>query len=101
MVASMRMPAPRPVASILMAVEGALDMARNASARISAALLTSRPVRPRPATTASGVEPVAWYSSRMRDRMPCSAGVRFQVQAVRRAARNKQKAMAAVKSRLA
>ena len=46
MVASIRRPTPRPVARILMAVAGALDMARNANPRIKAALVTSRPEAP-------------------------------------------------------
>lgn len=70
--ASRRIPAPRAVASILMAVSGVADRARKARKRISAALVTSRPVRPMPRTTAWSVEPVASYSSRMRDRMNTS-----------------------------
>jgi hypothetical protein len=46
--ASIRMPAARPVASIFRNDSGAVDIARNASVRISAALVTSRPVRPMP-----------------------------------------------------
>src|SRR3712207_8243740 len=37
--------------------------------RSSAALVTSRPVRPMPCTTAVEVDPVASYSSRIRERM--------------------------------
>ena len=40
--------------------------------RIRAADVTSRPVRPRPVTTACAVEPVVSYSSRMRARMNTS-----------------------------
>ena len=40
--------------------------------RISAALVTSRPVRPMPWITAVSVEPVRSYSSRMRERMKTS-----------------------------
>lgn len=70
--ASRRMPAPSPVARILTSVTGALDMATKARQRIVAALVTSRPVRAMPATTAPSVDPVASYSSRMRERMNTS-----------------------------
>ena len=43
---------PSAVAKTLMSVPGDDDSARNARNRISAAPVTSRPVRPRPATTA-------------------------------------------------
>jgi hypothetical protein len=39
---------------------------------MSAADVTSRPVRPEPVTTAADVEPVASYSSRIRARMKTS-----------------------------
>ena len=51
---------------------GAVDMDRNDSTRISAAQVTSRPVRPSPSITARLVEPVASYCSRIRDRMKTS-----------------------------
>ena len=66
-VASSRMPAASPVASTLTSVSGPEASETNARNRISAALVTSRPVRPMPRTTAVSVEPVASYSSRMRD----------------------------------
>ena len=67
-VASRMIPAPRPVAIILTCVEGAAAIATKARKRIGAALVTSRPVRPIPRMTASSVEPVRSYSSRMRAR---------------------------------
>ncbi len=66
-VASSRMPAARPVASTLISVSGPDASDTNARNRISAALVTRRPVRPMPRITAVSVEPVASYSSRMRD----------------------------------
>ena len=66
------MPAPRPVANILTLVSGPEAIDANDRKRISAALVTSRPVRPMPRTTAVSVEPVASYSSRMRARMKTS-----------------------------
>src|SRR5579875_991271 len=56
--ASTRMPAPRPVARIFRSVIDEVDMDRNDSIRIAAALVTSRPVRPRPSTTAWRADPV-------------------------------------------
>src|SRR6266568_491463 len=53
-------------------VPGALASEANARNRISAALVTSRPVRPIPTVIASVVEPVRSYSSRMRARMNTS-----------------------------
>jgi len=72
MVASMRMPTPRAVPRTLMSVPGADARAAKANNRMSAAEVTSRPVRPRPVTTAAAVDPVASYSSRMRARMNTS-----------------------------
>lgn len=72
MVASIRMPAPSPVASTLMSVSGPVDIATNDKNKISAALVTSRPVRPMPCTTAVSVLPVASYASRIRARMNTS-----------------------------
>jgi hypothetical protein len=71
-VASSRMPNPSPVAITFMSVTGADASATNARNKISAALVTSRPVRAMPWTTARSVEPVASYSSRMRARMNTS-----------------------------
>ena len=56
MVASSRMPKPRPVASVLRSVPGPDASAANARNKISAALVTSRPVRPTPSMTAASVE---------------------------------------------
>jgi hypothetical protein len=67
MVASSRMPAPRAVAMILTSSSGTAAREAKARNRISAALVTSRPTRPSPSTTAVPVEPVASYSSRMRE----------------------------------
>jgi hypothetical protein len=66
------MPAPSAVANTLMSVFG--PEAREAKARnkMSAALVTSLPVRPRPSVTAWRVEPVRSYSSRIRARMNTS-----------------------------
>ena len=50
--ASSRIPAARAVAKILMSVPGLALSATKARPRISAALVTSRPVRPMPSTTA-------------------------------------------------
>ena len=50
-------PAASAVANTLTSVSGADDIATNARNRISAALVTSRPVRPTPRTTAASVEP--------------------------------------------
>jgi hypothetical protein len=44
-------------------------MAAKASPRISAALVTRRPVRPMPSTTAVSVDPVRSNASRIRLRM--------------------------------
>ena len=71
-VASSRMPAARPVASTLTSVSGPAAIEVKARNRISAALVTSRPVRPSPTTTELLVSPVRSYSSRMRDRMNTS-----------------------------
>ena len=71
-VASSRMPAASPVARIFVSVPGpeAIDM--NARNRISAALVTRRPVRPMPAMTAGWCRWPSSYSSRMRARMNTS-----------------------------
>ena len=61
-VASSRMPAASPVAMTLMSVPGLEASETNARNRMIAALVTRRPVRPIPPTTASWVEPVASYS---------------------------------------
>jgi hypothetical protein len=58
MVASRRIPAASAVAAILISVPGLALSATNARPRISAALVTRRPVRPMPSTTAVWVEPV-------------------------------------------
>jgi hypothetical protein len=55
-----------------MSVSSAEASEANARNKISAALVTSRPVRPSPVTTAPCVEPVRSYSSRIRDRMNTS-----------------------------
>ena len=47
-------------------------MARAVADKMSAALVTSLPVRPRPSVTAWRVEPVRSYSSRIRARMNTS-----------------------------
>ena len=65
-VASIRIPPPSAVAKIFASVPGLLLKATNARPRISAALVTRRPVRPMPSTTAVSVEPVRSYASRMR-----------------------------------
>ena len=57
-VASIRMPAARPVAAIFVSVSGADAIDVKARNKISAAQVTRRPVRPIPRTTASSVEPV-------------------------------------------
>jgi hypothetical protein len=54
------------VAKILASVPGWALNATNASPRISAALVTSRPVRPIPSTMAVYVDPVRSYASRIR-----------------------------------
>jgi hypothetical protein len=66
------MPAPKPVAMTLISVPGAVLIATKPRNRISAALVTRRPVRPIPRTTAVLVDPVASYSSRIRVRMNTS-----------------------------
>lgn len=58
MVASIRMPAARPVAMILTVGSGAEEREIKAQNRIRAALVTSRQVRPIPSTTALLVSPV-------------------------------------------
>ena len=68
----MRMPTPSAVPSTLMSVPGAEARAANAKNRINAADVTSRPVLPRPVTTACAVEPDSSYSSRIRARMKTS-----------------------------
>ena len=55
-----------------MSVPGAEASAAKEKNRISAADVTSRPVRPSPVMTACEVDPVASYSSRMRARMNTS-----------------------------
>ena len=65
-------PAASPVAKTLTVVSGAEAIEAKARNRMSAALVTSRPVRPIPRTTAVSVEPLASYSSRMRARMNTS-----------------------------
>ena len=57
-VASIKIPPPSAVAKILASVPGPALKATNARPRISAALVTSRPVRPMPLTTAVSVERV-------------------------------------------
>ena len=57
-VASIRIPPPRAVANIFASVPGPALKATKARPRIRAALVTSRPVRPMPSTTAASVEPV-------------------------------------------
>src|SRR5580704_9071879 len=57
--ASMRMPAPSPVARIFRSVCGPVDMDRKLSIKIAAALVTRRPVRPRPSVTAWRASPLA------------------------------------------
>jgi hypothetical protein len=57
---------------IFTSVSGPDAIETNARNRISAALVTSRPVRPIPRMTAASVEPVRSYSSRMRERMNTS-----------------------------
>ncbi len=54
-VASRRIPMPRPVARILTSVSGADARLINAKNKMRAALVTSRPVRPRPSTRAPRV----------------------------------------------
>ena len=49
-----------------------ISVVTGSSSEISAALVTSRPVRPMPRTTAVSVDPVASNSSRMRDKMNTS-----------------------------
>jgi hypothetical protein len=71
-VASSRIPAARPVASIFTSVSGPEAIEVNDRNRISAALVTRRPVLPMPCTTAVAVEPVRSYSSRIRLRMKTS-----------------------------
>lgn len=67
MVASRIRPAPKPVATILIGVLGAVLIDRKAKNMISAALVTSRPVRAIPITTALLIGAPAKDSSRMRD----------------------------------
>jgi hypothetical protein len=71
-VASMRIPAASPVAIIFTSVSGPDAIEVKARKRISAALVTRRPVRPMPWMTAVSVEPVRSYSSRIRARMKTS-----------------------------
>jgi hypothetical protein len=70
--ASTRIPAPSPVARIFRSVIEEVDMDTKLSIRIAAALVTSRPVRPSPVTTAERASPVSSYASRIRDRMNTS-----------------------------
>ena len=72
MSASMRTPAASPVASTCRSVSPEVAIAANARKTISAALVTSRPVPAIPRTTASSVEPVRSYSSRILARMNTS-----------------------------
>ena len=65
-VASIKMPPPSAVAKIFASVPGWSAKATNARKRISAALVTRRPVRPIPSTTAASVEPVRSYAYRIR-----------------------------------
>ncbi len=60
------------MAIIFTSVSGPEAIAVNDRNRISAALVTSRPVRPIPRITAMSVEPVRSYSSRIRARMKTS-----------------------------
>jgi len=55
-VASIRIPPPSAVANIFASVPGCELNATKASPRINAALVTRRPVRPIPSTTAVGVD---------------------------------------------
>jgi hypothetical protein len=55
-----------------MSVSGPVAIATNDRHRISAALVTSRPVRAIPWIAACAVEPVRSYSSRVRARMNTS-----------------------------
>jgi hypothetical protein len=54
-------PAASPVANTFTSVSGSDAIETNARNRISAALVTSLPVRPMPMTTALSVEPVRSY----------------------------------------
>jgi hypothetical protein len=71
-VASSRIPAASPVAKTLTSVSGPEAIDTNARNKISAALVTSLPVRPMPRTTAESVEPVASNSSRILASMKTS-----------------------------
>jgi drug/metabolite transporter (DMT)-like permease len=68
-VASSRTPAASAVADILTSVPGLALRATKARPRMSAALVTRRPVRPMPSTTADWVDPVRSYVSRIRQMM--------------------------------
>ena len=70
--ASTRMPAPSPVARIFRSVCPEVDIETKPSIKIAAALVTSRPVRPSPFTTADRAEPEASYSSRTLVKMNTS-----------------------------
>ena len=70
--ASSRIPAAGPVAIIFTSVPGPEPIETSERKRIRAALVTSRPVRPMPCTTAVSVEPVRSYCSRIRLRMNTS-----------------------------
>jgi hypothetical protein len=70
--ASTKIPTPIPVAIISTTTSGALLSEANEMARITAAQVTSRPVRASAPTTASRVDRVRSYSSRMRARMNTS-----------------------------
>ena len=70
--ASMKIPTPSPVAIISTTMSGALLSEAKEIARITAAQVTRRPVRASAPTTASRVDPVRSYSSRMRARMKTS-----------------------------
>ena len=53
-------------------ITGLVDSTRNEHIRISAALVTSLPVRASPSSIARSVEPVSSYASRMRESMNTS-----------------------------
>src|SRR6266702_6750169 len=72
MVASSRIPAPNAVAATLRSVSGPVDSAPKAKNMMSAAPVTSRPVRPMPSMTPASVDPVRSRSSRIRVRMNTS-----------------------------
>ena len=71
-VASKMMPAERPMPNCLMSSPGLLESTKNANIRISAALVTSLPVRASPCSIDFGVSWPSSYSSRMRASMKTS-----------------------------